>query len=148
MKKKSVTKVTASKKAVKTPAEGFNAEAVRARAAEKAAKPVAVPVGAEPVAVAVKPKKANVVTMDKPAPEVVELQKLVDAAKPGPVAVAPSKLAIERQRSTDRGHMPVEAAPVATPAVPKVPKDRSDAAKRAWITIRANRAAAAAAKAS
>ena len=37
-------------------------------------------------------------------------------------------------------------APKATtvPAVKKAPADRSDAAKRAWITIRANRAAAAA----
>jgi hypothetical protein len=46
--------------------------------------------------------------------------------------------------------IPITAAPapVAVPAVKKEPADRSDAAKRAWVTIRANRAAAAAAKAS
>ena len=77
MKKKSVTKATA-KKAVKTPAKGFTAEAVRARAAEKV---VAIPA----------PKGRPVVAIDSAAPAVVELPKPVDAEKPAePIkAVAP-----------------------------------------------------------
>jgi len=67
---------------------------------------------------AVAPKKSKVVTM--PAVEPVP----VPVATPVPVTVAPKATTV--------------------PAVKKEPADRSDAAKRAWVTIRANRAAAAA----
>jgi hypothetical protein len=122
MKKKSVTKATA-KKAVKTPAKGFTAEAVRARATEKV---VAIPAR----------KGKPVVAIDSAAPAVVELPKPVDAEKPAePIkaVAAPVPVAVKAPKA---------------PAEKKVPADRAAAAKRAWITIRANRAAAAAAKAS
>src|SRR5580658_1336372 len=122
MKKKSVTKATV-KKAVKTPAKGFTAEAVRARAAEKV---VTIPAR----------KGKPVVAINSAAPEAVERPKPVEAEKPAePIQAVAAPVAVAVK------------APKA-PAEKKAPADRAAAAKRAWITIRANRAAAAAAKAS
>ena len=123
MKKKSVTKATVSKKAVKKQTKGFDAAAVRARAAEKV---VAIPAR----------KGRPVVAIDSAAPEVVELQKALDAEKP----VEPIQAVA--------APVPVSVKAPKAPAEKKAPADRAAAAKRAWVTIRANRAAAAAAKAS
>ena len=124
------SKAAASNKAVKTVVKSGAGTARAPHSANKEAAAAIPP-----------PRKGKpVVAIDSAAPEVVELQKLVDAGKK---PVEPIK-AVEPVAAPG----PV-AVPAAVPAAEKkVPKDRSAAAKRAWVTIRANRAAAAAAKAS
>ena len=134
------SKATASNKAVKTVVKGIT-EAVVKSGAGTARKPHSA--NKEAAAAIPPPRKGKpVVAIDSAAPEVVELQKLVDAGKK---PVEPIK-AVEPVAAPAA---PAAAGPVAVPAAEKkVPKDRSAAAKQAWVTIRANRAAAAAAKAS
>ena len=119
------SKAAASNKAVKTVVKSGAGTARKPHSANKEAAAAIPP-----------PRKGGpVVAIDSAAPEVAELQKLVDAGKK---PVEPPAVAV-----------PTPAGPVAVPAADKkVPKDRSAAAKQAWVTIRANRAAAAAAKAS
>ena len=127
-KNKAITpKEVKAKKAAPTvvtvPATDLIADVLKKAKAKLAPAAPVPPTPPAPVAVPAPTKKGKLHTMPKK-----------EAAKPGeatPEQVAAIKTAVEA------------AAAAAAPAK-KEPADRSAAAKRAWITIRANRAAAAA----